>query len=167
MPTLHAEPYVWPEALLEGDAAQRESQSWLALHTRPRAEKALARRLLKNSVSFFLPLYARPSTAMASSGSQVLDCTFAGRRCNRSHHNGNSGGAGELLPMARLGRPSPREKPRWPRPDSSAALSVRRLKGPRRRPEAAFLRPNGTCQKASSEESVGGFRSGIRTSVYE
>lgn len=56
MPLLELEPYVCPPNLLS-DAD--EAGQWWALHTRPRAEKSLARRLLARHIAFFLPLYHR------------------------------------------------------------------------------------------------------------
>lgn len=56
MPLLNLEPYVFPQNLFtEGVPAG----DWWALHTRPRAEKALARKLLARGAAFFLPLYHR------------------------------------------------------------------------------------------------------------
>jgi transcription antitermination factor NusG len=61
MPLLPAEPFVYPESLLTPmDAEFTDPEArWWVLHTRPRAEKALARHLLSRSLSFFLPVYAR------------------------------------------------------------------------------------------------------------
>lgn len=56
MPLLNLEPYVFPQDLLTDGA---HAGTWWALHTRPRAEKSLARRLLARQISFFLPLYQR------------------------------------------------------------------------------------------------------------
>jgi transcriptional antiterminator RfaH len=62
MPLLPLEPFVFPEDLLE-QAEQPVTEEgpapWWVLHTRPRAEKSLARRLLRNSTPFFLPLCKR------------------------------------------------------------------------------------------------------------
>lgn len=58
MPLLPMETNVSPEdlftdrAALEGDVSE-----WWALHTRPRAEKSLARHFVARNLSFFLPLY--------------------------------------------------------------------------------------------------------------
>jgi transcriptional antiterminator RfaH len=59
MPLLPPEPFVYPETLLaEGSPPTRDaSDRWWVLHTRPRAEKALARQLLRDSTSFFLPVF--------------------------------------------------------------------------------------------------------------
>jgi transcription antitermination factor NusG len=60
MPLLPLEPFVYPADLLENPNSLGVNQGrWWVLHTRPRAEKALARRLLKHGNSFYLPLYQR------------------------------------------------------------------------------------------------------------
>jgi transcriptional antiterminator RfaH len=58
MPILPSEPCVFPDELLTSPDLQAEGPGrWWVLHTRPRAEKALAQRLRARRVSFFLPLY--------------------------------------------------------------------------------------------------------------
>jgi transcriptional antiterminator RfaH len=48
---------VWPENLFTEDRlADTLETKWWVLHTKPRAEKSLARRLFADEVSFFLPL---------------------------------------------------------------------------------------------------------------
>ena len=60
MPLLPLEPFVFPDDLLRHPAPGNEDPTrWWALHTRPRAEKALARKLLRRNEAFFLPLYKR------------------------------------------------------------------------------------------------------------
>jgi transcriptional antiterminator RfaH len=60
MPLLPLEPFVFPENLLTGSpVAESEAEHWWVLHTRPRAEKALARLVLGHKLPFFLPLYKR------------------------------------------------------------------------------------------------------------
>ena len=60
MPVLPMEPFVFPEHLLaDGESVSASTRPWWVLHTKPRAEKALARRLLRHDVSFFLPLFQR------------------------------------------------------------------------------------------------------------
>lgn len=60
MPLLPLEPFVFPAALFaEGAEAPDTPGRWWALHTRPRAEKGLARRFLRRELAFFLPLYKR------------------------------------------------------------------------------------------------------------
>jgi transcriptional antiterminator RfaH len=56
MPILKEEPSMYPEALLDaapGDVADRR---WLALYTKARQEKSLARELFKYGIPFYLPL---------------------------------------------------------------------------------------------------------------
>jgi transcriptional antiterminator RfaH len=59
MPLLPLEPFLFPDTLLVDPARLPESGTWWVLHTRPRTEKALARRFLDREMAFFLPLYQR------------------------------------------------------------------------------------------------------------
>jgi transcriptional antiterminator RfaH len=60
MPLLPLEPSVFPANLFESTTEDPEQSShWWVLHTRPRAEKSLARHLHARQQSFFLPLYHR------------------------------------------------------------------------------------------------------------
>jgi transcriptional antiterminator RfaH len=60
MPLLPLEPFVYPEGLLGESAPTPDGEAkWWVVHARPRAEKALARKLLSEQVSFFLPLYRK------------------------------------------------------------------------------------------------------------
>ncbi|MCI0458288.1 MAG: hypothetical protein L0Z62_15090 [Gemmataceae bacterium] len=60
MPLLPLEPFLHPDDLLTRAApGTDEAACWWVLHTRPRAEKALARKLLSREVAFFLPLHHR------------------------------------------------------------------------------------------------------------
>src|SRR5262249_26511822 len=60
MPLLPQEPFVFPDDLLvRQEAAGAPDERWWVLHTRPRAEKALARKMLDQATPFFLPLYQR------------------------------------------------------------------------------------------------------------
>jgi len=60
MPLLPLEPFVFPDDLLQQPPAGAETPSpWWVLHTRPRAEKSLARKLLRHTTPFFLPLCKR------------------------------------------------------------------------------------------------------------
>lgn len=60
MPLLPLEPFVYPADLLTTPAQDREeARNWWVLHTRPRAEKGLARKLLALRQEFFLPLYQK------------------------------------------------------------------------------------------------------------
>lgn len=58
MPLLPMEPYVSPDDLLSNPAVlETDADDWWVLHTRPRAEKSLARHFTARKLSFFLPLY--------------------------------------------------------------------------------------------------------------
>jgi Transcription termination factor nusG len=60
MPILPLEPFVYPDNLLTvPEGGMTDTGRWWVLHTRPRAEKALARRFLSRGLSFFLPLHER------------------------------------------------------------------------------------------------------------
>jgi transcriptional antiterminator RfaH len=61
MPLLPPEPFVHPENLLANDnqSPPPGPNRWWVVHTRPRAEKAMARQLLRDSTSFFLPVCKR------------------------------------------------------------------------------------------------------------
>src|SRR5262245_18698998 len=59
MPLLAPEPFVYPETLLDPTVEATGSRRGGALHTRPRAEKALARKFLDQQVPFFLPVYQK------------------------------------------------------------------------------------------------------------
>ncbi len=59
MPLLPLEPFLHPENLLDPQASRPETGSWWVLHTRPRAEKALARSFMSRGIDFFLPLQKR------------------------------------------------------------------------------------------------------------
>jgi hypothetical protein len=58
MPLVHLETCVFPEDLFSLPALHLgNEEGWWVLHTKPRAEKSLARRLLGKDIGFFLPLY--------------------------------------------------------------------------------------------------------------
>ena len=60
MPLLPLEPCRYPCDLFEpSEAATSDTDRWWVLHTRPRAEKALARQMLSRKIGFFLPLYQK------------------------------------------------------------------------------------------------------------
>jgi transcription antitermination factor NusG len=60
MPLLPLEPVVFPESLFTiNQDLQDTPERWWVLHTRPRAEKALARRLLNREIPYFLPVYEK------------------------------------------------------------------------------------------------------------
>jgi transcriptional antiterminator RfaH len=58
---LKQEPFIHPQDLLQHPYGESEAGSgrWWVLHTRPRAEKALARKLLDRDGRFFLPMHER------------------------------------------------------------------------------------------------------------
>jgi transcriptional antiterminator RfaH len=61
MPLHNLQTPLYPESLLEEpSSALPDAAPWWVIHTRPRAEKALAVELLRRETPFFLPLYARP-----------------------------------------------------------------------------------------------------------
>jgi transcriptional antiterminator RfaH len=60
MPLLPQEPWLFPDNLLtRAPETAGGNARWWVLHTRPRAEKSLARQLLHNDTAFFLPLAKR------------------------------------------------------------------------------------------------------------
>jgi len=60
MPLLPLEPCLAPAGLFEHGYDNLENDGrWWVLHTKPRAEKSLARRLLCDGQAFFLPSYER------------------------------------------------------------------------------------------------------------
>src|SRR5262249_38263255 len=60
MPLLPLEPYLFPDDLLnQAPEGPEAAGRWWVLHTRPRCEKALSRKLLGGKLPFFLPLYQR------------------------------------------------------------------------------------------------------------
>jgi transcriptional antiterminator RfaH len=60
MPLLPLERFVFPDQLLDSpEYTSTDGRCWWVLHTRPRAEKSLARRVIQRHVPFFLPLYHR------------------------------------------------------------------------------------------------------------
>jgi transcription antitermination factor NusG len=60
MPLLPLEPYLFPGDLFDQAAPTMSGlDRWWVLHTRPRAEKALARQFLARGLAFFLPVHHR------------------------------------------------------------------------------------------------------------
>jgi len=60
MPLLPLEPFVFPDDLLTGSPLpENDAECWWVLHTRPRAEKALAGKFLGRGLAFYLPLHQR------------------------------------------------------------------------------------------------------------
>jgi transcription antitermination factor NusG len=56
MPLLPLETFLYPDGLLDQPASMPATARWWVLHTRPRAEKALARKLWRRRTAFFVPL---------------------------------------------------------------------------------------------------------------
>jgi transcriptional antiterminator RfaH len=63
MPILKEEPCMYPETLLEAAPDEGAGRRWLALYTKARQEKSLARELLKYQIPFYLPLVRKTSVA--------------------------------------------------------------------------------------------------------
>src|SRR5262245_35774698 len=61
MPILPPEPTTYPNELFTESDWTPAGGRWWALHTKPRAEKAISRNLYARKVPFFLPLYSQPS----------------------------------------------------------------------------------------------------------
>jgi transcription antitermination factor NusG len=59
MPLRPSEPCVFPEDLLSGPLPEAAATRWWVLHTRPRAEKTLARRFFQQRTAFYLPCHKR------------------------------------------------------------------------------------------------------------
>jgi transcriptional antiterminator RfaH len=60
MPLLPAEPSYFPPTLFDAESsAAGTSRAWWVLHTKPRQEKSLARRLAAGQVPFYLPTITR------------------------------------------------------------------------------------------------------------
>jgi len=63
MPILKEEPSMYPETLLDAAPSEAAGRRWLALYTKARQEKSLARELLKYGIPFYLPLVRKTSVA--------------------------------------------------------------------------------------------------------
>lgn len=65
MPILKAEPFLYPENLLDpvdhasADTADADERRWWVLYTRSRQEKALSRELFARRTPFFLPVVSK------------------------------------------------------------------------------------------------------------
>jgi transcription antitermination factor NusG len=72
VPILPPEPYRHPPELFEATLAPNSAGAeWWVLHTKPRVEKTLARRLLKGGHTFFLPLLIKRN--VSPKGGRVRD----------------------------------------------------------------------------------------------
>jgi transcriptional antiterminator RfaH len=61
MPILKEEPNIFPETLLDAAPEDVSERKWLAVYTKARQEKSLARELLKYRIPFYLPLVPKTS----------------------------------------------------------------------------------------------------------
>ncbi|TWU06953.1 transcriptional activator RfaH [Symmachiella macrocystis] len=61
MPILAAETSLFPDDLLENTSQPAADHNWWVIYTRSRQEKALARHLVANEISFYLPLVSKKS----------------------------------------------------------------------------------------------------------
>jgi transcriptional antiterminator RfaH len=63
MPILKEEPSLYPETLLDELPVNVADRRWLALYTKARQEKSLAREMLKQRIPFYLPLVKKTSAS--------------------------------------------------------------------------------------------------------
>ncbi len=63
MPILKEERNLYPETLLDSLPCDAPLRRWLALYTKARQEKSLARELLKHEIPFYLPLVGKTSVS--------------------------------------------------------------------------------------------------------
>ena len=63
MPILKEEPSMYPETLLDAAPSEVAGRRWLAIYTKARQEKSLARELLKYRIPFYLPLVGKTNIA--------------------------------------------------------------------------------------------------------
>jgi transcription antitermination factor NusG len=63
MPILKEEPSLYPETLLDTPPADAPIRRWLALYTKPRQEKSLAREMFRQHIPFYLPLVKKISVS--------------------------------------------------------------------------------------------------------
>jgi transcriptional antiterminator RfaH len=59
MPTLAAEPSLYPEDLFDVESFDGQDRNWWAVYTKPRQEKSLVRQLVAQRVPVYLPLVNR------------------------------------------------------------------------------------------------------------
>ena len=63
MPILKEEPSLYPETLLDAAPEDVADRQWLAVYTKARQEKSLARELLKYRIPFYLPLVKKTNVS--------------------------------------------------------------------------------------------------------
>ena len=77
MPILKEEPSMYPETLLDAASGEKADRRWLALYTKARQEKSLARELLKLGIPFYLPLVRKVGVARGRKRTSLVPL-FAG-----------------------------------------------------------------------------------------
>jgi transcription antitermination factor NusG len=77
MPILKEEPSMYPETLLDAASTELGNCRWLALYTKARQEKSLARELLKYRVPFYLPLVRKTNISRGRKRTSLVPL-FAG-----------------------------------------------------------------------------------------
>ncbi len=77
MPILKEEASMYPETLLDAAPGELGNCRWLALYTKARQEKSLARELLKYRVPFYLPLVRKTNIARGRKRTSLVPL-FAG-----------------------------------------------------------------------------------------
>jgi len=79
MPILAPEPQIYPANLLDCPERDRDGDHmWWVAHTRPRCEKALARKLVSRDVAHYVPQTARPSRSRSGRKRTSFEPLFAG-----------------------------------------------------------------------------------------
>jgi transcription antitermination factor NusG len=63
MPILKEEPSLYPDTLLDDPPVDLSDRHWLALYTKARQEKSLAREMLKQRIPFYLPLVKKTNVS--------------------------------------------------------------------------------------------------------
>ena len=63
MPILKEEPCLYPETLLDAPPVYIADRRWLALYTKARQEKSLAREMHKQHIPFYLPLVKKTNVS--------------------------------------------------------------------------------------------------------
>jgi transcription antitermination factor NusG len=63
MPILGEEPSLFPDTLLDAAPSDVADRRWLAIYTKARQEKSLAREVLKYQIPFYLPLIKKTTVS--------------------------------------------------------------------------------------------------------
>jgi transcriptional antiterminator RfaH len=79
MPILGPEPQIFPGDLLDrAEVGEEAGRQWWAVHTRPRSEKALARRLALGGVAHYVPQVERRSRSRSGRKRVSFEPLFSG-----------------------------------------------------------------------------------------